>query len=62
MKISKAEIGDSIFFACANKKEVEKLLSVARDKIARDLGIIDKNTFAFCWLIDYPMYLSLIHI
>ncbi|MDC3100563.1 aspartate--tRNA ligase [Candidatus Pelagibacter sp.] len=56
MKISKAEIGDSIFFACANKKEVEKLLSVARDKIARDLGIIDKNTFAFCWLIDYPMY------
>ena len=56
MKISKAEIGDSIFFACANKKEVEKLLSVARDKIARDLGIIDKNIFAFCWVIDYPMY------
>ncbi len=56
MKISKAEIGDSIFFACANKKEVEKLLSIARDKIARDLGIIDKNIFAFCWVIDYPMY------
>ena len=56
MKISKAEIGDSIFFACAKKKEVEKLLSAARDKIAKDLEIIDQNLFAFCWIIDYPMY------
>ena len=56
MKISKAEVGDSIFFACAKKKEVEKLLSVARDKIAKDLEIIDQNLFAFCWIIDYPMY------
>ena len=56
MKISKAEVGDSIFFACAKKKEVEKLLSVARDKIAKDLEIIDQDVFAFCWIIDYPMY------
>ncbi len=56
MKISKAEVGDSIFFACAKKKDVEKLLSVARDKIAKDLKIIDQNVFAFCWIIDYPMY------
>ena len=38
------------------KKDVEKLLSVARDKIAKDLEIIDQNLFAFCWIIDYPMY------
>ena len=56
MKISNAEVGDSIFFACAKKKEVEKLLSVARDKIAKDLEIINQNLFAFCWIIDYPMY------
>ena len=56
MKISKAEVGDSIFFACAKKKDVEKLLSAARDKIAKDLEIIDQNVFAFCWIIDYPMY------
>ena len=34
MKISNAEIGDSIFFACGQKKDVEKVLSLARDKIA----------------------------
>ena len=56
MKISKAKLGDSIFFACAQKSHVEKLLSVARNKIAEDLGIIDQSIFAFCWIIDYPMY------
>ena len=56
MKISNAEIGDSIFFACGQKKDVEKLLSLARDKIAKDLNIIDQNLFAFCWIVDYPMY------
>ena len=56
MKISNAEIGDSIFFACGKKKDVEKLMSLARDKIANDLNIIDEDLFAFCWIVDYPMY------
>ena len=38
------------------EKEIEKILSLARDKIAQDLNIIDKNKFAFCWIVDYPMY------
>ena len=56
MNLSNAEIGDSIFFSCGKKKNVEKLLSLARDKIAKDLNIIDENLFAFCWIVDYPMY------
>ena len=56
MKITNAEIGDSIFMACGEEKDIEKLLSLARNKIAEDLKIIDKNTFAFCWIIDYPMF------
>ena len=56
MKICDAEIGDSIFLACGNEKEIIKILSLARDKIAKDLDIIDKNQFAFCWIVDYPMY------
>ncbi len=56
MKLSNAEIGDSVFFACGKKKDVEKLLSSARDKIAKDLDIIDESIFAFCWIVDYPMY------
>ena len=56
MKICNAEIGDSIFLACGKEKEIEKILSLARDKIAQDLNIIDKDQFAFCWIVDYPMY------
>ena len=56
MKSCKAEIGDSVFFACGKKKDIQKILSLARDKIAKDLNIINKNQFSFCWIVDYPMY------
>ncbi len=56
MKICNAEIGDSVFLACGHEREIQKILSIARNKIAQDLNIIDKEKFAFCWIIDYPMY------
>ena len=56
MKLCEAEVGDSIFFACGKKSEVEKLSAIARDKIATELKLIDENTFAFCWIVDYPMF------
>ena len=56
MKISSAEVGDSIFLACGKKIEVEKILSQARQKIAYDLNLIDEDVFAFCWIVDYPMF------
>ena len=51
-----AEIGDSIFLACGKNKDIEKIMSLALKKIANDLDLIDHNTFAFCWIIDYPMF------
>ncbi len=51
-----AKVGDSIFFACGKLEEVEKITALARDKIGKDLGLIDENVFAFCWIVDYPMY------
>ena len=56
MKISNAEVGDSIFLACGKKNEVENILSLAREKIANELKIINHDTFAFCWIVDYPMF------
>ncbi len=56
MGLTGAEVGDSIFFACSKQKELEKITSLARDKIAKDLGLIDDETLAFCWVIDYPMF------
>ena len=56
MKITSAEVGDSIFFACGKIDDVEKITSLAREKIAKDLNLIDENIFAFCWVVDYPMF------
>ncbi len=56
IKQSNANIGDTVFLSCGKKDDVEKLLSVARNKIAEDLDLIDNETFSFCWIVDYPMY------
>ena len=56
MNITEAKVGDSIFLACEKKKELERITSLAREKIASDLNLINDDTFAFCWIIDYPMF------
>ena len=56
MKLTNSKIGDSIFMSCGQKKDVEKILSLARNKIAEDLNLISNDIFSFCWIVDYPMY------
>jgi len=56
LKITGAEVGDSVFFACGKTKNVEKITALARDKIAKELDLIHGNIFAFCWIVDYPMF------
>ena len=51
-----AKVGDSIFMACAKDNDLQKITSLSREKIAKDLDLIDENTFAFCWIVDYPMF------
>ena len=56
MKKTNSKIGDSIFMACGKQSDLEKITALARDKIAKDLDLIDQNVFAFCWIVDYPMF------
>ncbi len=56
MNKTQAQEGDSIFLACNKRKELERITSLAREKIAQDLNLIDENIFAFCWIVDYPMF------
>ena len=56
MKKTGANIGDSIFFACNKKEELERITSLARTKIANELELIKDDSFAFCWIVDYPMF------
>jgi len=56
MKLSNAEVGDSVFLSCGKKQEIEKILNLARTKLAEELKLIDHNCFSFCWIVDYPMF------
>ncbi|MDB2679037.1 aspartate--tRNA ligase [Candidatus Pelagibacter bacterium] len=56
MKKTNSEVGDSIFMACGKQNDLEKITAFARDKIAKDLNLIDDDVFAFCWIVDYPMF------
>ncbi len=56
MKLTNAKVGDAIFLSCGKKNEIEKILNMARAKLAEELELIDQNSFSFCWIVDYPMF------
>ena len=55
-KICNLKDGDAVFFSCEKKQIAEKISGLARQKIAKDLDLIQENQFQFCWIIDYPLY------
>lgn len=48
--------GDGVFFSAGKKDAAYKLAGAARDKIGKDLGLIEEGVFKFCWIVDFPMY------
>jgi aspartyl-tRNA synthetase len=52
-----AKPGDAIFFAAAGeRREAQELLGAARIEIAKRAGLIDESAWAFCWVVDAPMF------
>ncbi|GAO38567.1 aspartate--tRNA ligase [Sphingomonas changbaiensis NBRC 104936] len=47
---------DGIFFAAGKEGQAAKLAGAARTRVGEQLGLIDKNRFEFCWIVDFPMY------
>jgi len=47
---------DAVFFICGVPKTFLTFASSARDKIGNDLGLINEDSFEFCWIVDFPMY------
>jgi aspartyl-tRNA synthetase len=52
-----AKPGDAVFFAAATeRREAQELLGAARNEIGRRTGLIDESAWAFCWVVDAPMF------
>lgn len=48
--------GDTLFFICDAETVVNGLASEIRTWLGESLDIIDKGSFEFCYITDYPMY------
>ncbi len=48
--------GDAVFFAAGDPKDMASFAGRARDVVGQELDLCEKNTFRFCWIVDFPMY------
>ena len=50
------EPNDTIFFVADEKARAIKFTNMLRNELGKRLELIDENTFAFCWVVDFPFY------
>ena len=50
------EVGDAAFFLGGKPKAFETVAGKARTEIGNQLKLTDLDRFAFCWIVDFPIY------
>jgi aspartyl-tRNA synthetase len=48
--------GDAVFFVAGEPATFVKFAGPARTKVGEDLGLVQKDRFELCWIVDFPMY------
>jgi aspartyl-tRNA synthetase len=48
--------GDAVFFVAGDPAKFVRFAGLARGKIGEELGLVAKDQFALCWIVDFPMY------
>ena len=48
--------GDAIFFIADELKQAQKVAGLVRIELGKRLDLIEKNTYKFCFIVDFPMY------
>jgi len=49
-------VGDAVFFVAGKPKDFIRFTGPARARVGEELGLIKKDRFEFCWIVDFPMY------
>ena len=49
-------VGDAVFFIAGKPQQFVKFAGPARTKVGEELGLIAKDRFDFCWIVDFPMF------
>lgn len=56
LELADLEKDDTIFFIADSKVRATELAGQIRSELGSRLDLIDKDTFQFCWIIDFPMF------
>jgi aspartyl-tRNA synthetase len=48
--------GDAVFFAAGPAETTAKFAGTVRTRLGDELGLIERDAFRFCWIVDFPMY------
>ena len=48
--------GDAVFFVAGEPQTFFKFAGAARTKVGEELGLVAKDRFELCWIVDFPMY------
>jgi aspartyl-tRNA synthetase len=48
--------GDAVFFVAGEPGTFVKFAGPARTKVGEELGLVQKDRFELCWIVDFPMY------
>jgi aspartyl-tRNA synthetase len=49
-------VGDAVFFIAGKPQQFVKFAGPARTKVGEELGLVKKDRFDFCWIVDFPMF------
>ena len=55
-KAANLKSGDAVFFAADKPNKAAQLAGLARTRLGNELGLIEKDAFRFCWIVDFPMF------
>lgn len=50
------ENGDSVFFSCDIENKAASIAGKVRNKVGNLLNLVEKDSFRFCWVVDFPYY------
>ena len=56
INLAELKQGDTIFFISAREKIASEFAGQIRNELGKRLELIDDSIFAFCWIVDFPMY------
>ena len=48
--------GDVLFFSAGKEADAARVAGAARARIGEELGLVSRDRFELCWIVDFPMY------